>query len=148
MRMKTTKTPNRLLVVSDDYTVRESLGGMLTAANFTVHYAENGRDAVAALLAHPVKAVVLDHRTPFEPHGPTSRNSRTLTALTDIDPFLPLVLTCEADLELDHRTTLMADLVLRHPVTPEALREGIDLLLTESLRERVYRKSEYTAVLR
>jgi len=146
--MKTANTHNRILVVSDDYTVRESLGGILDSAGFTVLHAENGRDAVKTLLANPVKALVLDHRTPFEPNGGVSRGSRTLEALTDIDPFLPLVLTCEADLELDHRTTLMADLVLRHPVSPEALRDGMDLLLTESLRERVYRKSEFTAVLR
>jgi len=146
--MKKAKMLNRLLVVSDDYTVRESLGEILTAADYNLLYADNGRDAVATLLANPVKAVVLDQRTPLEPGTTAGRNSRTLTALTDIDPFLPLVLTCDADAELDHRTTLMADLVLRHPVTPEALRDGIDLLLTESLRERVYRKSEYTAVLR
>jgi hypothetical protein len=71
-----------------------------------------------------------------------------LVALTDIDAFVPLVLTCESGAELDHRTTLMADLVLRHPVTPAALLDGIDMLLTESLRDRVYRKSEFTAVLR
>ena len=63
------------------------------------------------------------------------------------DPFLPLILTCDADTELDHDTLLMADLVLRHPVQPSALLEGIDTLLGESLRERVYRKSDYIATL-
>jgi CheY-like chemotaxis protein len=133
--------------VSDDFTVRESLGEILESADFTVLYAGNGRDAVKTLLANPVKAIVLDFKTPFDPKGAGPRTARTLVALTDIDPFLPLVLTCESEVELDHQCALMADLVLRHPVTPAALLDGIDLLLVESLRDRVYRKSEYTAVL-
>jgi len=40
---------------------------------------------------------------------------------------------------------LMADLVLRHPVTATALVGGLDMLLAESLRDRVYRKAEFTA---
>lgn len=146
--MKNVATHNRLLVVSDDFTVRESLGGILESADFTVLYAGNGPDAVKTLLANPVKAIVLDFKTPFDPKGAGSPTAQTLVALTDIDPFLPLVLTCESDVELDHQTALMADLVLRHPVTPAALLDGIDLLLVESLRDRVYRKSEYTAMLR
>lgn len=146
--MKNVGTHNRLLVVSDDFTVRESLGGVLEAADFTVLFSGNGRDAVKTLLANPVKAIVLDFKTPLDPKCARPRTAQTLVALTDIDPFLPLVLTCESEVELDHQSALMADLVLRHPVTPAALRDGIDLLLAESLRERVYRKSEYTAVLR
>jgi len=146
--MKNVATPNRLLVVSDDSTVRESLGGILESADFTVLFAGNGRDAIKTLLANPVKAIVLDFKTPFDPEGAGPRRPRTLVALTDIDPFLPLVLTCESGVELDHQTALMGDLVLRHPVTRAALLDGIDMVLGESLRERVYRKSEYTALLR
>lgn len=146
--MKNVATQNRLLVVSDDFTVRESFGGILESTDFAVLFAGNGRDAVRTLLANSVKAIVLDFRTPFDAKGGDSRSLRTLVALTDIDPFLPLVLTCESGTDLDHQTTLMADLVLRHPVAPSALLDGIDMLLTESLRDRVYRKSEHTAVLR
>jgi hypothetical protein len=42
----------------------------------------------------------------------------------------------------------MADLVVRHPVTPAVLLDGIDMLLAESLRDRVYRKSQYAAMRR
>lgn len=146
--MKKTTPRNRLLVVSNDFTVRESLGGMLAAADYTVLFAENGRDAVETLLANPVRAILLDYKTPFEPSGGAVRCSQTLVALTDIDPFLPLLLTCEPEVTLDHRTKLMADLVLRHPVAPSALRDGIAMLLAETLRDRVYRKSDYIATLR
>ena len=36
----------QLLIVSNDFTVRESLGGILEAANYAVLFAQNGRDAV------------------------------------------------------------------------------------------------------
>ena len=138
----------RILLVSEDPSAREALGEMLQAADFNVLLAENGRSAESALLANPVSVIVLDFRTRFDAKDVVSQKSRTLAALTDVDPFLPLILTCDADAELDHDTSLMADLVLKHPVQPSALLDGIDTLLGESLRERAYRKSDYIATLR
>jgi CheY-like chemotaxis protein len=146
--MKNVATDTRFLVVSDDVTVRESLGRILESADFAVLYAGSGRDAVETLRANPVKAIVLDFKRPSGPNNAGSPAAQTLVALTDIDPFHPVLLTCESEVELEHQTLLMADLVLRHPVAPAALLEGVDMLLTESLRERVYRKSEYIAMLR
>lgn len=121
---------------------------MLQAADFNVLLAENGRNAESTLRANPVSVIVLDFRTRFDAKDVISRKSRTLAALTDVDPFLPLILTCDANTELDHDTALMADLVLKHPVQPPALLDGIDTLLEESLRERVYRKTHYIATMR
>lgn len=135
----------QLLIVSNDFTVRESLGGILEAADYAILFAQNGRDAVRTLRANPIRAIVLDFKTPFRPKGDAARPLATLTALTDVDPFLPLVLVCEKDRKLAHPVALMADLVLRHPVTATALVGGLDMLLAESLRDRVYRKAEFTA---
>ncbi len=146
--MKNQHANKRILLVSDDPSACEALGEMLEAADFNVLLAENGRSAVKTLLANPVSVIVLDFRTRFDAKDFIARKSRTLTALTDVDPFLPLILTCDAGTELDHDTALMADLVLKHPVQPSALLDGIDTLLGESLRERVYRKSDYIATLR
>lgn len=121
---------------------------MLRAARFNVLSAEDGRSAEKMLLENPVSVIVLDYRTRFDAKETQSQNSRTLAALTDVDPFLPVILTCAADVELDYETALMADLVLRHPVSAPALQEGIATLLGESLRERVYRKSDFIATLR
>jgi hypothetical protein len=77
-----------------------------------------------------------------------SGRSSTLEALTDIDPFLPLVLTREPEVELDHATSLMADMVLTHPVVPLVLLKAIDTLLLETLRERVHRKSADFPIIR
>lgn len=146
--MKHQHANKRILVVSDDPSAREALGEMLQAANFHVLPAGDGRSAEETLLANPVSVIVLDFRTRFDATKGRSLKSRTLTALTDVDPFLPLILTCDPDTELDHKTALMADLVLRHPVSATALLEGIDTLLKESLQERLYRKSDYLATLR
>jgi len=121
---------------------------MLQAAEFKVLLAESGRSAVETLVASPVSVIVLDFRTRFDAKDSGERESRTLSALTDVDPFLPVILTCDADAELDHETALMADLVLKHPVQSSALLDGVDTLLGETLRERVYRKSDFIATLR
>jgi two-component system alkaline phosphatase synthesis response regulator PhoP len=146
--MKYQRTKNRVLLVSDDFTVRESLGDMLRSDGFEVLSAENGLKAVKALAANPINVIVLDFRTPFDGKDFVSGRSSTLEALTDIDPFLPLVLTRESEVELDHATSLMADLVLTHPVVPSALLESIDMLLVETLKERVHRKSGDLAIYR
>lgn len=145
--MKNKHANKRILLVSDDPSAREALGELLQAADFNVLLAENGRSAESSLLANPVSVIVLDFRTRFDAKDVVSQKSRTLAALTDVDPLLPLILTCDADTELDYETALMADLVLKHPVQPSALLDGIDMLLGESMRERVYRKSHFIATL-
>lgn len=146
--MKSKHTNKRILLVSDDSSAREALGEMLRAAHFNVLCADNGRGAEKMLLENPVSVIVLDYRTRFDAQDFQAQKSRTLAALTDVDAFLPVILTCAADIELDYETALMADLVLRHPVPAPALKEGIETLLGESLRERVYRKSDFIATLR
>ena len=139
---------NRVLLVSDDFTVRESLGDILRSEGFEVLSVENGVKGVDAFAANAINAIVLDYRTPFDGKDFVSERSSTLEALTDIDPFLPLVLTREPEAELDHATSLMADLVLIHPVGASALLEAIDMLLVETLKERVHRKSADLAIQR
>lgn len=148
MLMKNQRTNNRVLLVSNDFTVRESLGDILRSSGFEILFAENGASAVKFLVANAVSAIVLDYRTPFAAKDVVSRRSRTLEALTDIDPFLPLVLTREPEVELDHATSLTADMVLTHPIAPLTLLEAIDTLLGETLKERVYRKAGDFALIR
>ena len=146
--MKNERNKNRILVVSDDLTVRESFGDILRANGFEVLFAENGRKAAKTLTANAIDAVVLDYRTPFDAEDADYRRPATIEALTNIDPFLPLVLTCDSEIDLDHRTSLMADMVLNHPVEASILLDTIDTLLAETLKERVYRKSGHVAIFR
>ena len=146
--MKNERTKNRVLLVSNDLTVRESFGDILRADGFDVRFAESGRKAVKTLTANAINAIVLDYRTPFDAEDADYRRPATIEALTDIDPFLPLVLTCESEADLDHATSLMADIVLKHPVEASTLLDAIDTLLAETLKARVYRKSGHVAIFR
>ena len=71
-----------------------------------------------------------------------------METLRDIDPFLPLLLLCAAEDELDHRTLLTADMVLTHVVEIPALLDAIETLLPETLRERAQRKSGHITLFR
>ena len=64
--MKHQRAKNRVLLVSDDFTVRESLGDILRSDGFEVLSAENGVKAVKAFAANAINAIVLDYRTPFD----------------------------------------------------------------------------------
>jgi len=100
------------------------------------------------LAANPVSLIVVDHTTPFGSAGGAFRRSRTLEASTDIDPFIPLLLLCVSQDELDHQTSLMADMVLTHPVGFLALLDAIETLPSETLRGWVQRKSGHVAPFR
>ena len=140
--MKSQRTNNRILLVSDDSTVRESLGEMLHSGGYKVLFAKTGQEAIGSLEVNRISAIVLDHRTPFSSADKTGKKGATLEALTDFNPLLSLVLTRDANRNLDHASSLMADLILTHPVTPSVLLEGVDTVLMETLQERVRRKSE------
>jgi len=68
--------------------------------------------------------------------------------LTDLDPFIPVLVIARPQDDLDYPTTLLADLILTEPVATSALLEGIELLLSETLLERSQRKSGHIALFR
>lgn len=135
----------RILLVSNNSFERESLAEILRDS-YQVVLAESGREAAEKFVATPISAIVLQHDTPFNGADVFAGSSRTIAELTDIDPFLPLLLLCDPEDELDHPTSLMADAVLRHPISATALLDALDMLVTETLRERVFRKSGHVAL--
>ena len=135
----------RILLVSNNSFERESLAEILRDS-YQVVLAKSGREATEKFVATPVSAIVLQHDTPFNGADVFAGSSRTIAELTDIDPFLPLLLLCDPEDELDHPTSLMADMILRHPISATALLDALDMLLTETLRERVSRKSGHVAL--
>lgn len=119
----------------------EQLIDVLEDRGYEVYSADTGRKATQLLISTPVCAIVLDHTTPFDGIETDCSGLRTIDGLTDIDAFVPLLLICGSDEELDHPTTMMADLILRQPVSKSALLEALDTLLSESFKERVLRKA-------
>ena len=138
----------RILLVSRNSFERESLAETLRDGGYEVVAAESGREAAETFIARPVSAIVLQHETPFDGADVFAGGSRTIDELTDIDPFLPLLLLCDPEDELDHPTSLMADMVLRHPINASELLISLEILLTETLKDRVFRKSGHVAALR
>lgn len=132
---------NRVLLINPNLTARQSLSEALQDDGFNVLLAETGQQALRTLRDHLVDVVVLDYRTPFIRRDAPADNQKTLEAITDINPFLPVVLTCDRSAEVGHATTLMADLVLTHPVRASALLEAICTVTEETLRERAHRKA-------
>lgn len=137
-----------MLLVSPDPTVLKRLRDVLGSDGFDVLTAETGQKALRTLRDYLIDVVVLDHRTPFVKSDASLENSQTLVALTDASPFLPVVLVCGATGDLEHATSLMADIIVTRPVESAALLDAVDTVLEETLRERAHRKAGVLAVVR
>lgn len=147
-KAKMKRIKNRILVASADVAFKEMVGEVLRSYGHTVLLADHGRGALQALRDQPVDAVVLDHETPFTKQASDSGNPDTLQAITDLKPFLPVILACQSRDALEHAALLMADMVLETPLMYSALLEAVETLLQETLRERAHRKAEDVRVLR
>lgn len=137
-----------ILIISDDTARRDALAALLELEGYGVVCSDAGRRASVALATNPVGLMVVDCPAAFSSAGGALRTSRTVEALTDIDPFLPLLLLCGSENDLDHRTLMMADMVLTRAVEVPAVLDAIETLLAESLRERAQRKSGHIALFR
>lgn len=142
------RTKKRLLLAGPENPDRDRIRKMLESEGFDVLLAETGQQALRTLRDYLVDGIVLDEATPYARYDADTGGKKTLEEITDANPFLPLVLTCPATAELDHATSLMADMVLFHPVAPAALLDAVDTVLNETLRERARRKAGDIAVLR
>lgn len=138
----------RILLVSPNSFERESLARILRRGGYEVVAAESGREAADTFAARSVSAIVLQHNTPFDGADVLAGSSRTIDELTDIDPFLPLLLLCDPEDTLDHATSRMTETLLHHPVGATELLGALDVVLTETLKDRVFRKSGHVAGLR
>ena len=142
------RTKNRLLLVSAENANRQRLRELLETEGFDVLLAETGQKALRAIRGYLVDGIILDYGTPHAQYESSANRSRTLEALTDASPFLPLVLICKTTAELSHAASLMADMILVEPLQPSALLDAVDTVLEETLRERARRKAGSIAVLR
>lgn len=145
--MKTQRIKNRVLLATPDCTVKNSMGGILEARGFHVLFAETGQKALRTIRDHLIDVVVLDDRTPLTRADAVTENVRTLKAITDASPFLPVVVVCGTTAGLDHATSLMADMILIGRVEPPALVNAIDTVVEETLRQRAQRKAGGLAIL-
>lgn len=139
---------HRILLVCPKSGELQATGENLAKHGYSVLVTETGQEALRAIPDHLVHGVVLEYKTPFVKDDKTNPPGRTLEAITDTNPFLPLILLCRSQDDLSHAHSLMADMVLVHPVGAVHLRDALDTVLFETLKERARRKGGSIAVLR
>jgi len=139
---------NRVLLVTPDSAAEKSISRVLETEGFDVLVAQTGQTALRTIRDHLIDVVVLDNRTPLTRGEVAGENARTIEAITDASPFLPIVLTCGTLTDLDHATSLMADMIITRPVGSSPLLDAVDTILEETLRERAQRKASALAIFR
>lgn len=139
---------NHLLLISADPAIRRQIAEPLEEEGFRVLLAETGQRGLKSLRDYLVDGVILDYGTPFGRNDSSPNKSKTLEAITDASPFLPLILICRSTAELSHSASLMSDIILVDPVEPGTLLDAVETVLQETLRERARRKAGSIAVLR
>ncbi len=139
--MKNAQMKNRVLLINANEEEQSPIAEALQACGFVILSATTGQKALRTIRDHLVDVVILDLRTPFGRQDSPGENTTTLEAITDANPFLPVVLTCDRSEDLDHATALMADMVLTHPVKPARLLDAVHTVTGETLRQRAHRKA-------
>ena len=139
---------NRVLLVSFSSSIPESIGPALEANGFEVFLTETGQKALRTMRERLIDVIILDQQTPFDKHDASSDKFRTLEAITDASPLLPLVLICGRTTELSYEASRMADIILRQPFDTPTLLDAVETVLEETLRERAHRKAGTVAILR
>jgi DNA-binding NtrC family response regulator len=138
----------RVVLIDRDGIRRQQLQAALSAAGCEVTEFEAGKDALKHLLFSSVNAVVLDYGASYEPSSPIPAGKRIVEEITNVDAFVPLIVVCDRCDTLEPETSAAADLVLRRPITPKQVVDGVNTVLGETLRERAQRKSGYIFAFR
>jgi hypothetical protein len=109
---------------------------------------ECGKDATRHLLFNSTEGAVIDFGSAHQPSSTIPEGKRIVRSILEIDPFLPLVLISDGSAVLDHETVFAADFVLRRPVSTIQLKNALNAVLSETLRERTQRKCQYISASR
>ena len=127
-----------MLVVDDDASVRAMLGYILDDEGYVVREAEDGADALDALLVEPPDCMVLDLMMPRVDGVEVlrQRKDRSLAPRTRV-----LVLTAKTDTrDAVWCWELGADEYLAKPVDPEQFAREVRLLLARTPSELQHRR--------
>lgn len=120
----------RILIVEDDELIRDAMGPLLEGQGHQVAFAENGREALTWLHAHPhPDVIVLDLRMPV-------MNGWEFRAIQKLDPRLSLipVVAVSADGSAQ-AAAISAQAYLHKPVDPDHLLATIENVLLERVRQ-------------
>ena len=123
----------RVLLVDDDRSVLEALGGVIEAEGFEVVRAANGHEALQKFRQQRMDLVLLDLNMPVK------GGWDTYEGLTTVNPFLPIVIiTARADADPE-ATARGITALMQKPLDIPLLLKKIRDLLSEKGVERLRR---------
>jgi DNA-binding response OmpR family regulator len=133
------KGQNRVLLVDDDQSVRESLAGVLTAENFLVLPAANGVEALRIARAAPVDVVILDLNMPVK------NGWDTFEQLSAEHPLLPVIIVTARPNQLFTALGAGVGALLEKPLDIPNLLTTLHRLLKESNASQLRRLAGHKA---
>jgi DNA-binding response OmpR family regulator len=137
-----TKSQGRVLVVDDDRNAVDILDRLLKKEGFQVVCANGGRQALAALAAHPIDVVLLDVMMPEMDGFQVCAAMRADAQLRDV-PVILLTAKDDMDTRLEGMRLGVSEFLtkpinkielfarVRAQIHQRALEQGIDQILTE-----------------
>src|SRR6266516_2562001 len=124
---------NRILLVDDERSIRESLSKILRAENYEVVVGENAQDAIEKHGAARIDLLILDLNMPV-------KNAwAALERLVGINPLSPVVIITGRSNQRALAETAGADVLMEKPLDVPLLLQTIRELLTEPMESRVQR---------
>jgi DNA-binding response OmpR family regulator len=110
-------SPEHILVVDDDVTVREALGEVLALQGYRVHLAGDGREAVRQFLDRPPDLILLDVNMP------DITGWQTFEILAQFYPAVPVTIITARPGQVNRAADFGANAFLEKPLDiPELLR--------------------------
>jgi DNA-binding response OmpR family regulator len=127
----------RVLIIDDDGSVRESIGKVLQEAGYEVTTADDGEEAVARFVPEQIDLVLLDLNLPFR------SGWDVFERLTTQHPSLPVIII--TGMPDQYRTALAAGVgaLMEKPIDAPALLRTMDELLAEPAEARLRRMCGY-----
>jgi CheY-like chemotaxis protein len=125
----------RILVVDDDPSVRAALRDLLDAEGYSVHEAEDGRAAIAAVGEKVPHLVLLDLNMPRKDGW------ATFERLMTIHPALPVIIVTARPQQGELARSQGAAGFMEKPLKPELLLHLIEKLLAEDAETRLLRSA-------
>ena len=134
-------TKPRVLLVDDDFSVRQSVELALESENFDVITSWNGREALDKYFAGHVDLVLLDLNLPI------SNGWDTFERLMALNPYLAVVLITGTPNQRHAAAVAGASAIMEKPLNLPLLVQILNRLANESLGQRLQRIAEHRPIV-
>jgi CheY-like chemotaxis protein len=120
----------KVLLVDDDYSVRESLGRALLSEDYEVICASNGQEALERFCDDQIDVVLLDVNMPV------INGWDALDQMKEINPFLPTIIITARPNQYERAAAAGAMAILEKPLALPVLLGLLNHVMQESLEAR------------